>query len=142
MRRTSWIAALAAIGIVAGVLPLASVPVDATEAARATIVCINTVLPALPAMPRISSLAPVGTIPSTTRVGTPTTTVPNVILLTPQRQTGAYVVPTITTIPSLPGVTLTAPTLLIPPRPAPGQNRPLLAAELINGATGASVTCY
>jgi len=121
------------------VLPLASPPAGAMSAPRA-IVCLNTVLPALPATPRISGLAPVGTIRSTTGVGTPTTTVPSVMLLLPQR--GAYVVPTIATMPSVPGVTFTAPQVLVPPRPAPGQNRPLIVSELIQGATGATVVCY
>jgi len=135
----SWTAVVAAIATV--VLPLGLSPAGAAPAQR-SIVCLNTVLPALPAMPRIGGLAPVGTIRSTTGTGPPTTTVPNVMILSPQRETGTYVVPTITTMPSLPGVTFIAPQLLVPPRPAPGQDRPLIVSELIQGATGATVTCY
>jgi len=120
---------------------LASPPAGAAPVDR-SIVCLNTVLPALPATPRIRSLAPVSTIRSTTALAVPTTTVPNVMLLIPPRQIGAYVVPITTTMPSVPGVTFIAPQVLVPPRSVPGQNRPLIVSELIQGATGATVACY
>jgi len=83
--------------------------------------------------------------PKSTAAG-PTTTVPPVILLTPQPQTGAYVVPTLTTMPSLPGVTVYAPQVVIPPLPAPGQNRAVAATGQLQGVVGPSAAatpiCY
>jgi hypothetical protein len=139
LSRMLWILTLAAIGTAAVVLPLAPVSAGTMQVSR-SIVCLNTVLPTLPTMPRISGLAPVGTVPSTIGIATSATTVPSVMLLIPQY--GVYVVPTITTMSSLPGVTFTAVQVLVPPRPAPGQGRPLVVSELIQGATGATVTCY
>lgn len=76
----------------------------------------------------------------------PTTTVPPVILLSPQPQTGAYVVPTLTTLPSLPGVTIATPQIVVPPLPAPGQNRAVAATGALQRTVGPSAAatsvCY
>ncbi|GEM_PF-3272597 len=134
---------LAAAGVIAGlvlpVLPAAAGPVQPRP-----IVCLDTKAPSLPPTARVSgNAAEVGTIRSTIGSGTPTTTVPNVMLVTPQPHTGALVVPTTTTVPSLPGVTFHAPEVLIPDRTVAGQNRSLTAADLINSTTTtSSVACY
>jgi len=125
-------------------LPLAAL---AAAAPSRTLVCVTAPTGSLagPATPVVQPPLSLGTIRSTTGTGGPATTLPGVVLLTPQPQTGAYVVPTQTTMPSLPGVTLTTPQLLVPPLPAPGQNRPLIASGLLQSAVGpfgAAPICY
>ncbi len=143
MSKRTMLPVLGAAGVIAGlvlpVLPSAAAPVQPRP-----IVCLDARPPALAPAARVSgNAAEVGTIRSTIGSGTPTTTVPNVMLVTPQPHTGALVVPTTTTAPSLPGVTLYAPEVLIPNRTAAGQNRSLTAADLIDSTTTtSSVSCY
>lgn len=127
----------------AAALPAAAV---ADSAPAHTLVCMTAPTGPLagPAAPAAQPPLSLGT-PKSTAAG-PTTTVPPVILLTPQPQTGAYVVPTLTTMPSLPGVTVYAPQVVIPPLPAPGQNRAVAATGQLQGVVGPSAAatpiCY
>ena len=130
--------------VTAAALPAAAIA-DSTP--PHTLVCMIAPTGSLagPTTPVTQPPLSLGTIRTTTGAGSPTTTVPGVVLLAPQPQTGAYVVPTLTTIPSLPGVTLTAPQLVVPPRPAPGQNQAVVATGAIRTAVGASAAtliCY
>jgi hypothetical protein len=95
-------------------------------------------------VPPLPPIAP-SAIRSTIGVGAPTTGVPGTVLLPPQPQTGAYVLPTQTTTPSLPGVTLPGTQVLVPPLPTPGANRTVVATGLVQAAVGPSAAqtmCY
>jgi hypothetical protein len=55
-------------------------------------------------------------------------------------------VPTLTTLPSLPGVAISTPQVVIPPAPAPGQHRAVAATGALQSAVGPSAAatpfCY
>jgi len=130
---------LVALLAVASALPSAAA---ADSAPSRTLVCMTA--PTGPLTGPAAQPLSVGTAKGT--AAGPTTTLPPVILLTPQPQTGAYVVSTMTTMPSLPGVTVSMPQVVIPPLPAPGQNRAVVATQQLQSAVGPSATatpiCY
>ena len=86
-----------------------------------------------------------GAIRPTIGAGAPSTGVPNVVLMPPQPQTGAYALPTQTAMPSLRGATVPGSQVLIPPVPVPGQDRAVVATGLVQRAVGPSAAqtmCY
>jgi hypothetical protein len=87
-----------------------------------------------PPVPLLTGPAPVGTIPSTTGSGPGASTLPPVVLLAANPQTGAYLIQVGTTTPSLPGVTLYGPQVLVPPVSVPGQNPVLVLTGLLQSA--------
>lgn len=87
-----------------------------------------------PPVPLLAGPAPVGTIRSTTGSGPGASALPPVVLLAANPQTGAYIVQIGTTMPSLPGVTLYGPQVLVPPVPVPGQNPVLVLTGLLQSA--------
>jgi len=87
-----------------------------------------------PPVPLVAGPVPVGTIPSTTGSAPGASALPPVMLLAANPQTGAYVVQVGTTTPSLPGVTLYGPQVLVPSVPVPGQNPVLVLTGLLQSA--------
>jgi len=67
-----------------------------------------------PPMPRIAGLPPVGSIRSTTGTGSSASSPTGITVTSASPQTGAYTVQTATTQPSLPGVTMYGPKVLVP----------------------------
>ena len=100
--------------------------------------------PARPAPQPLPALT-LATIRPTTGAGAPATALPTVALMPPQPQTGAYVLPTQTAMPSLRGATVPAPQVLIPPVPVPGEDRAVVATGLVQSAvdpSAAHTMCY
>jgi len=88
-----------------------------------------------PPVPLLSGApSAVGTIRATVAAGTTTSSVPGVLLLPPQRQTGAYVIPVTSTAPSLPGVTQYGLQVVVPPVPVRGLNPVLVLPALLQSA--------
>ncbi len=88
-----------------------------------------------PPVPLLSGGAPPnGTIRSTIAPGTAATSVPAVLLLQPERQSRAYVIPTSSTASSLPGVVQHSPQVIVPPAPVRGVNPVLMLPALLQSA--------
>jgi len=127
MRRTLvWLIALLAAPIIAW--SAASLPAQA-DTPTFVVFTAPTGSLAGPPVPLLFRTPAVGTIASTTGTGAPTVIGGNLLLLGAHPQTGAYTVSLGTTMPSLPGVILYAPQVLVPPIQTAGQN----AAAILNG---------
>ncbi len=84
-----------------------------------------------------ASAHPQGTAVCFTPIGTPGPSLRSVMFVAPQPLTGAFVVPLTVPLPSVPGVSLLSPTLLIPAAPA-GGNPSLAIAQALTLLLGAS----
>jgi hypothetical protein len=151
-----WLALACAVASAAA-LPDA---VQSAAAGQRSVVCVTFALPAVASSAGVAGLSPVrgSTAPSVVPSVVPPpgsvapfNTVPPIMVLAPHPATGSYVVPVTTTMPSVPGVALTRPEVLIPPVSVPGQSHSVVAAGLVQsalgptggaGATTPLVVCY